>query len=69
MIDFLDELGNFKQKKFYTSKCNFFFTFYNNGPCKFFLHSTTTDPIFIKVNEKLYEFTGWHPVDAFETTE
>ena len=24
MIDFLDELGNFKQKNFYTSKCNFF---------------------------------------------
>ena len=29
MIDFLDELGNFKQKKIYTSKCNFF-TFNNN---------------------------------------
>ena len=28
LIDFLDELGNFKQKNFYTSK----FTFYNNGP-------------------------------------
>ena len=33
LIDFLHELGNFKQKKFYTSKC------------KFFLHITTTDPI------------------------
>ena len=33
MIDFLDELGNFKQKNFYTSKC------------KFFLHFTTTDPL------------------------
>ena len=33
LIDFLDELGNFKQKKFYTSKC------------KIFLHFTTTDPI------------------------
>ena len=32
LIDFLDELGNFKQKKIYTSKCNFFFTFYSNGP-------------------------------------
>ena len=32
LIDFLDELGNFKQKKFYTSKCKFLFTFYNNGP-------------------------------------
>ena len=31
-IDFLDELGNFKQKKVYTSKC------------RFFLHFTTTDP-------------------------
>ena len=34
LIDFLDELGNFKQKNFYTSKC------------KFFLHFTTTDPYF-----------------------
>ena len=25
LIDFLDELGNFKQKNFYTSKCNFFY--------------------------------------------
>ena len=25
MIDFLDESGNFKQKSFYTSKCNFFY--------------------------------------------
>ena len=25
MIDFLDELGNFKQKKFYTSICNLFY--------------------------------------------
>ena len=25
MIDFLDELGNFKQKNFYISKCNFFY--------------------------------------------
>jgi len=32
LIDFLDEIGNFKQKIFYTSKCNFFFTFYNNRP-------------------------------------
>ena len=33
-IDFLEELGNFKQKKIYTSKCKFFlhFTFYNNRP-------------------------------------
>jgi len=30
LIDFRNELGNFKQKKFYTSNCNFFFTFYNN---------------------------------------
>ena len=32
LIDFLDELGNFKQKNFYNSKYNFFITFYNNGP-------------------------------------
>ena len=32
LIDFLDELGNFKQKKFYTSKF------------KIFLHFTATDP-------------------------
>ena len=25
LIDFLDELGNFTQKKFYTSKCKFFY--------------------------------------------
>ena len=34
LIDFLDELGNFKQKKFYTSKY------------KFFLHFKATDHIF-----------------------
>ena len=28
----MNYLGNFKQKKFYTSKCKFFFTFYNNRP-------------------------------------
>ena len=33
MIDFLVELGNFKQKGFYTSKC------------KSFLHFTTMDPM------------------------
>ena len=33
LINFLDELGNFKQKKFYTSKC------------KFFLHFKATDPM------------------------
>ena len=38
MIDFLDELGNFKQRNFYSSKC------------KFFLHFTTTDPIYIELN-------------------
>ena len=32
LIDFLHELGNFKQKKIYTSKC------------KFFLYFTTTEP-------------------------
>ena len=41
MIDFLDELGNFKQKDFYTSKC------------KSFLHFTTTDPMsYLKKNEE-----------------
>ena len=33
MIDFLNELGNFKQNRFYTSKC------------KLFLHFKATDPI------------------------
>ena len=32
LINFLDELGNFKQKNFYTSKC------------KFFLHFKAADP-------------------------
>ena len=35
LIDFLDELGNFKQKNVYTSKCNFI------------LHFTTTGPIIV----------------------
>ena len=35
LIDFLDELGNFKQKNFTHQKC------------KFFLHFTTTDPLHI----------------------
>ena len=35
LINFLDELGNFKQKKFNTSKC------------KFFLHFKATDPKYI----------------------
>ena len=39
MIDFLDELGNFKQKDFYTSKC------------KPFLHFTATEPMsYLKKN-------------------
>ena len=32
-MDFLDKLGNFKQKKIYTSKC------------KIFLHFKATDPL------------------------
>ena len=36
LIDFLHELGNFKQKKFYTSKC------------KFLLHFKATDPYYQK---------------------
>ena len=57
LIDFLDELGNFKQKNFYTSKCNFF------------LHFTTTDPIsslksvgretFSKSLENYFSYTLW----------
>ena len=39
LINFLDELGNFKQKKFYTSKCNFF------------LHFKATEPYLKKVIE------------------
>ena len=37
LIDTLDKLGNSKQKNFYTSKCNFFFTFYNNGYWNLFM--------------------------------
>ena len=32
MIDFLDELGNFKQKDFYSSKCKFFLHFKAKNP-------------------------------------
>ena len=32
LIDFLDELGNFKQKKICTSKCNFFYIFTSHKP-------------------------------------
>ena len=32
LIDFLDELGNFKQQNFTLQNVNFSFTFYNNGP-------------------------------------
>ena len=39
LINFLDELGNFKQKKFYTSKC------------KIILHFKATEPI-IKIKTK-----------------
>ena len=31
-MDFLDELGNFKQKKILHFKMLIFFTFYSNGP-------------------------------------
>ena len=40
LINFLDELGNFKQKKFYTSKC------------KNFLHFKATDPLAPNLNCK-----------------
>ena len=39
LINFLDELGNFKQKNFYTSKCSFFLHFKATDP---FLISETT---------------------------
>ena len=48
LIDFLHELGNFKQKNFYISKCNFF------------LHFTTTDPMYYIGNDftKIFEFVN-----------
>ena len=46
LIDFLNELGNFKQKKIYTSKC------------KFFLHIRTTDPYSSQVTYILLNFSG-----------
>ena len=45
LIDFLDELGNFKQKNFYTSKCRFFLTFYNNGPNIHIYVSSSVHPV------------------------
>ena len=33
MIDFLDEWGNFKQKDFYTSKCNSFYILQQQIQC------------------------------------
>ena len=39
LINFLDELDNFKQKNFYTSKC------------KIFLHFKATDPMSISPND------------------
>ena len=35
MIDFLDELGNFKQKDFYTSKCKSFLNFTAADPMSY----------------------------------
>ena len=35
--NFLDKLGNFKQKKIYTSKCNFFLHFKATDPKSQFL--------------------------------
>ena len=49
LINFLDELGNLKQKKFYTSKC------------KIFLHFKATDPLYLSfyclLRKKFSEFT------------
>ena len=33
MIDFLEELGNFKQKDFYTSKCKSFYILKQQNHC------------------------------------
>ena len=41
LINFLDELGNLKQKNFYTSKC------------KFVLHFKATDPICIHATKQV----------------
>ena len=37
---------NFKQKNFYTSKGNFFFTFYNNRPKELFINIHWINPFF-----------------------
>ena len=37
MIDFLDELGNFKQKNFYTSKCIFFYNLQQQTPRRYII--------------------------------
>ena len=50
MINFLNELGNFKQKNFYTSKW------------KIFLHFKTTDPIW---NEHSRYLICWHVHNSF----
>ena len=45
LINFLDELGNFKQKKFYTAKCKFFYILKQQTLCYqnlFKIHSTVS---------------------------
>ena len=47
LIDFLDELGNFKQKIFYISKCKLF-TFYSNGLNIQLLSSNSWWPVLVQ---------------------
>ena len=49
MIDFLDELGHFKQNIFNISKCNSF-TFYSNRPIIILRLALMKNPCFIKSN-------------------
>ena len=48
LIDFLHELGNFKQKKIFTLQNVFFFKFYNNRPIDC-LHYVPTTILFMYV--------------------
>ena len=67
LIGFLDELGNFKQKKFYTSKCTDFLHFTATGPIavmlvclilgKEFSHSIKLNAIFVYTEAILFGFS------------
>ena len=54
MIDFLDELGNFKQKIFYTSKCKFFFNILKQQT-----HCTTITFVHTKFASSTYILYSW----------